>query len=258
MSDSAAHPAGDVMQKRDVAGETTAGVRALLVSGDLQTIDTLCHFMGQMAMHVEVCSDFGLAGSKLAHSKFEAVVVDFRQREDALALLRTTRQLDSHKAAVILGVLNSNDEMPGAFRAGANFVLVRPLSAPVLMRTLRVSYPLMVHERRRYFRCPLQIPVHIWKDAEPEIMANSSNLSEEGMGLSNVPGLKIGDKITLRLTLPQTDASLKINAQVCWRDDSGAAGLQFLDVPMSVKERLAGWLGDKLEQYLHGEAALKR
>lgn len=158
----------------------------------------------------------------------------------------------------MLGVVNNGLEMGEAFRAGANFVLVRPLSAQVLVRTLRVSYPLMVHEKRRYFRCPLQIPVHVWKGSEPEITASSSNLSEGGIGLSNAAGLKVGDTITLRLTLPETDASLKINARVCWRDDSGAAGLQFLDVPMPVKERLAGWLADKLEQQLHGEAVLKR
>jgi len=258
MSDYATHPAGDFMEKKDAAGETTAGLRALLVSGDLQTIDTLCHFMGQMAMHVEVCSDFGLAGSKLAHSKFEALVVDFKQPDDALGLLKTTRQQSSYKYAVILGVLNSNAQMPEAFRAGANFVLVRPLSSQVLTRTLRVSYPLMVHEKRRYFRCPMQIPVNLWKDSDPEIVAACSNLSEAGIGLTNTSGLKVGDKLTLRLTLPETDASLKIDAQVCWRDDAGAAGLQFLDVPMPVKERLAGWLADKLEQYLQGEAALKR
>jgi Tfp pilus assembly protein PilZ len=116
----------------------------------------------------------------------------------------------------------------------------------------------MVQEKRRYFRCPMQIPVNLWKDSDPEIVAACSNLSEAGIGLTNASGLKVGDKITLRLTLPETDASLKIDAQVCWRDDAGAAGLQFRDVPMPVKERLAGWLADKLEQYLQGEAVLKR
>src|ERR1700680_3515526 len=85
------------------------------------------------------------------HSKFEAVVVDFKERAKALELLKTSRQMTSHKAAIVLAILNSNNEMPSAFRAGASFVLVKPLSPAVLMRTLRVSYPLMVNERRRSF-----------------------------------------------------------------------------------------------------------
>jgi CheY-like chemotaxis protein len=257
MSDSATHPAGDVVVK-DIAPETAVGIRALLVSGDIQTIDTLCHFMGQMAMHVEVCSDFALASSKLGHSKFESLVIDFKQKEEALELLKTSRELASHRAAVVIAILNSNDEMPDSFRAGASFVLVKPLSSQVLMRTLRVAYPLMVHERRRSFRCPLQIPVYVSIGSNPEFMATSVNISELGIALTGAPRLKVKDKAALRLTLPGTDVTSKIHADVCWRDDAGSAGLEFVNVSMAVKEELASWLADKLEQYLHGETVVKQ
>jgi hypothetical protein len=77
----------------------------------------LCLFMGKMAMHVEVCSDFASATRKLCHSKFEALVVDFKEKAAALELLHKSRQMTSHVAAVVLAILNSNDEMPGGFRA---------------------------------------------------------------------------------------------------------------------------------------------
>jgi DNA-binding NtrC family response regulator len=67
------------------------GVRVLLVSSDIQIIDTLCLFMEKMAMHVEVCSDFASATRKLCHSKFEALVVDFKEK--AAALVRTAPQV---------------------------------------------------------------------------------------------------------------------------------------------------------------------
>jgi len=258
MSDSTAHPTDGLLEKTDLAPETTIGVRALLVSGDIQTIDTLCHFMGKMEMHVEVCSDFALASGKLGHSKFEALVVDFKQREEALELLKTSRELPSHKAAVVLAILNSNDEMPGAFRAGASFVLVKPLSSQVLMRTLRVSYPLMVHEKRRSFRCPLQIPIYVSIGSDPEFMATSANISELGIALTHAAGLKVKDRVALRLTLPGTDVITKINAEVCWRNDAGSAGMEFVNVSTAVKEQLASWLADKLEQYLHEGAVVKR
>lgn len=87
----------------------TIGVRVLLVSSDIQIIDTLCEFMGKMAMHVQVCSDLASATGKLCHSKFEALVVDFKERKEALELLQKSRQMTSHKAAVVLAILNSND-----------------------------------------------------------------------------------------------------------------------------------------------------
>jgi CheY-like chemotaxis protein len=238
-------------KERSPAGPT--GVRVLLVSSDIQTIDTLCESMGKMAMHVDICSDFTSAAGKLCHSKFEALVVDFKQRAEALDLLKKSRQMTSHKAAVVLAILNSNDEMPSAFRAGASFVLVKPLSAAVLMRTLRVSYPLMVNEKRRTFRCPVQIPVYVSPASQPEFMATSVNISEVGIALTSSPALQVGDRVTLRLTLPQTQAAAKITAEVCWRDPAGSAGMEFIQVSPTVKGQLVSWLAARLEEYLPAE-----
>jgi len=238
----------------------TAGVRVLLVSGDIQTIDTLCESMGKMSMHVDICSDFASAANKLCHSKFEALVVDFKDRAEALDLLKKSRQMTSHKASVVLAVLNCNEEMPSAFRAGASFVLVKPLSPAVLMRTLRVSYPLMVNEKRRSFRCPVRVPVYVTIGSQTEFMATSVNISEVGIALTNSPGLQVGDRVTLRLMLPHTQADAKITAEVCWCNPAGSAGMEFIQVPAAIKEQLVSWLAARLEDYLREEtaAALRR
>ncbi len=214
--------------------------------------------MGKMTMHVEVCSDFASAASKLCHSKFEALVLDFKERAQALDLLKKSRQMTSHMKAVVLAILSSNDEMPSAFRAGASFVLVKPLSPAVLMRTLRVSYPLMVHERRRSFRCPVRIPVYVTAGSKAEFEATSENISEVGIALAKCASLQVGDRVSLRLTLPQTQIEDHIGAEVCWCNPSGAAGMEFVQVPEPTKERLVSWLADRLEEYLQGEAVMKR
>jgi|HubBroStandDraft_4_1064222.scaffolds.fasta_scaffold05513_8 CheY-like chemotaxis protein len=236
----------------------TIGVRVLLVSGDIQTIDTLCESMGKMSMHVDICSDFASAAYKLCHSKFEALVVDFKDRPEALDLLKKLRQMTSHKSSVVLAVLNCDEEMPSAFRAGASFVLVKPLSAAVLMRTLRVSYPLMVNEKRRSFRCPVRVPVYVTIGSQPEFMATSANISEVGIALTNSPGLQVGDRVTLRLMLPHTKADAKIVAEVCWRNPAGYSGMEFVQVPAAVKEQLVSWLAARLEDYLREESAALR
>jgi CheY-like chemotaxis protein len=262
MTDTLAHATGSLKDKtasRTKPSPATIGVRVLLVSGDIQTIDTLCESMEKMAMHVDVCSDFTSATSKLCHSKFEALVVDFKERAEALDLLKKSRQMTSHKAAVVLGILNSNDEMPAVFRAGASFVLVKPLSTTVLMRTLRVSYPLMVNEKRRSFRCPVQIPVYVSLGSQPEILATSINISEIGIALTGSTGLQVGDRVALRLTLPHTQAAAKITAEVCWCDPAGQAGMEFVQVSAAVKEQLVSWLAARLEEYLPDETTtLKR
>src|ERR1700733_8615487 len=94
----------EIEPRRARTPKTTIGVRALLVSGDIQVIDTLCESMGKMAMHVDICSDFASATGKLCHSKFEALVVDFKDRGAALDLLKKSREMTSHKAVVVLAI----------------------------------------------------------------------------------------------------------------------------------------------------------
>ena len=233
------------------------GVRALLVSADIQTIDLLCYYMGKLAMHVDVCSDFVSAARKLCHAKYEAIVVDFKDATAALDLLKKSREMTSHKAAVVIAILNANDEMPSAFRAGASFVLVKPIPPAVLVRTLKVSYPLMVSERRRYFRCPVRIPVQVSGGSRAEFMATTVNISELGIALTNSPTLQVGERVALQMTLPGAPAGAKISAEVCWRDNEGNAGLEFVQVPAVVKEQLKSWLSGRLEESLHAEVVLK-
>jgi len=245
------------IEKRDSVPAKDIGVRALLVSGDIQTIDTLCDYMGKLAMHVDVCSDFVSATRKLCHSKYEAIVVDFKETAYALELLKKTREMTSHKAVVVIAILNSNDEMPSAFKAGASFVLVKPISPTVLMRTLKVSYPLMVNERRRYFRCPVQTPVQVSMASRPDFIATSVNISELGIALANTSLLKVGDRVVLRLTLSDPPVSAKITAEVCWRNNAGTAGLQFVQVPLRVREQLIAFLAARLEESPQEETVAK-
>ena len=245
------------IEKRGSVPAKNIGIRALLVSAEIQTIDTLCYYMGKLAMHVDVCSDFTSATRKLCHAKYEAIVVDFKDAAAALELLKKSREMTSHKAAVVIAILNANDEMPSAFRAGASFVLVKPISPTVLMRTLKVSYPLMVNERRRYFRCPVRTPVHVFVGTRPDFIATSLNISELGIALTNSPALQVGETVVLRLTLPDPDVSAKISAEVCWRDEAGSAGLQFVGVPVQIKEQLTAWLTLRLDQSLRQEAAVR-
>ena len=245
------------MEKRDVVPAKTIEVRALLVSGDIQTTDTLRHVMGKLAMHVDVCSDYASATHKLCHSRYEAIVVDFREAADALEFLKKSREMKAHKAAVVIAVLNGNDEIPSAFRAGTSFVLVKPISPTVLMRTLKVSYPLMVNERRRRFRCPVQIPVDVSVGSRPEFRATSINIGEFGIAVTNSPVLQVGDRVDLRLTLPGTQVTAKISAEVRWRNNAGTTALQFVQVPIAVKEQLVSWLAARLEEHFSEESSVR-
>jgi Tfp pilus assembly protein PilZ len=231
-------------------------VRVLLVSSDIEVIETLCFFTDQMAMQVELCSDIGTATRKLCHGKFEGVIVDFKKTEEPLVFVKKLRETTSHRGAIALAILNCPQEIPAAFRAGASFTLVRPLTSTMVARTLRASYPSMVLQKRRHFRCPVRVPVQIRCDSGTELVATSTNLSEGGMALVAKTAPTIGDKVELRMTLPGKEKQEKIRAQVQWSNAAGLMGVEFVDLPTSVRDRLQSWLGDRLQESLRQEFSL--
>jgi CheY-like chemotaxis protein len=223
-------------------------VRVLLVSRHIHTIETLCQLMQPMAMHVETCCDLESAMRKLCRSKFEGLIVDFNDKEEALELLKKLRQTTSHRGAVSCAILNQADERGPAFQAGANFVLERPLSANLIARTLRAAYPLMLRERRRYFRCPVRIPTFVRKGSSPEFQALSVNISEAGIAINSPTTVQVGEKLQLRLQLPGKTKPMTLTGEVRWTDATGRVGLHFLGLANEPAQQLQAWLAERLEE----------
>lgn len=246
-SPSAVHPDH---QARRAEPRKVIGVRALLISGDIQTIENLCHLMEKKAIQVEVCSDSKAAGRKLCRSKFEAIIVDFKNEPAALELVKKPRQMTSHKGAVVIALLNNADEMPSAFRAGASFSLARPFLQTTLLRTFNAAYPLMVRERRRYYRYPLQVSVQISGDSRSEFSATTVNISEGGLALATSISMRVGERVQVKLKLPGTERTVSLGSEVCWNDDLGRVGLEFVHVPNATLESLQIWLSNRLEECL--------
>ena len=163
--------------------ENPLAIRVLLVSRDDQIIKSLSQLMEQSEIHVEVMATADSAIRELCRNKYEAVVVDCQDQQNSLAFLRKQRATTSNRTAVVWGIVNSDKEMSEAFRAGANFVVGRPLSQSMLGRTLKASYPLMIREKRRYHRTRMVAQVFISSPSHAEFIASSINISEGGMAL---------------------------------------------------------------------------
>src|SRR5208282_919793 len=93
--------------------------------------------------------------------KFDAVIVDLQLGEQSADVLDAVRLSRSNRTAVRFAISASNAETAVAFRKGSGFVFERPLSAQSIRSTLKPAYGLILRERRRYFRCPISIPITI-------------------------------------------------------------------------------------------------
>ena len=75
-----------------------------------------------------------------------------------------------------------------------NFVMERPLSPSAVERMLKAAYGMIVRERRRYFRCPVEIPAEILKNGA-EVRCQTMNISEGGLAVATTVPLKPGERV---------------------------------------------------------------
>src|SRR6202158_6073944 len=229
---------------------------ALLVSADPVTIQQFTLALRELSISPDVCQCERAAISLLSHRKFDAVIVDLQLREQAGVIMDEVRLSASNRTAVTFAIGGGDVDATTAFRRRTGFVFERPLSTQSIRGVLKAAYGLILRERRRYFRCPISIPVVILRPDVPEVRCDSVNISEGGMALSTFVPLKPGEKVQVQFTLPGHKAPLLVESTVCWWK-TGHIGLHFISLsPLSTSE-LQDWLSGKLEETLPAFVARK-
>ena len=174
---------------------------ALLVSADPMTIGKFSLALRELSVSPNICQEAADAVRLLNRRKFDAVIVDLQLGEQSGAILDEARLSPSNRTAVTFAICGSAAEGT-AFRKRSEFVFERPLSAKSICNILKPAYGLILRERRRYFRCPVSIPVTILRESMKEVHCNSVNLSEGGMALSTFVPLIPGESVRVRFTVP--------------------------------------------------------
>ncbi|HEV8047042.1 MAG TPA: PilZ domain-containing protein [Terriglobales bacterium] len=234
------------MSSANASAPTVAGV--LIVSNDKVTIAQLNQSMAKLAMSPEICAEIPTALGLLNSRKFEAVTVDFKLGAQANAIIEKIRLSPSNRTAVIFAISDSDAETAAAYKAGSNFVLRRPLTPDSIDRNMKVAYGLIVRERRRYFRCPVEIPALISRP-DAEIRGKTVNISEGGIAISTAVPLGPGINVQVEFTLPGHQSRFVVGAAVCWCKDT-YLGLQFTSLSPQVSSELQEWLARRLEESL--------
>src|SRR5580700_5218060 len=156
-------------------------LESLLISRDSDLLGVLRPALEKISVNLQVCPEIQPGSELLAKRKFDAVIIDCDDMQHGVELLRGLRQTQSNAKSVSFAVLNGKTTTQQAFQFGANFVLQKPLSPLHASRCFNAALNFMVRERRRYFRYPVEIAVHIKLPHNQELKAHSTNLSEGGI-----------------------------------------------------------------------------
>jgi PilZ domain-containing protein len=222
---------------------------ALVVSANPVTIQQFSLALRKLSILPDACQEAAGAVCLLNSRKFDAVFVDLGLGVQSGVILDEVRLSPSNRTAVTFGIGDTDPAGTAALRKKSQFVFERPLSAQSIQKTLRPAYGLILRERRRYFRCPVSIPVIIQSDSVREVQCNSANISGGGMALSAQVPLVLGENVRVRFTLPDHDTPVLAESKICWLK-AGEFGVRFVSVSDDHRSELQAWLSQKLEQIL--------
>lgn len=228
-------------------------LQSLLLSRDNDIIRVLRRVLEDLEIEVEVCTGSEKAAEELARRKWDAIIIDCDDVHGALDVLRSVRQTPSNKTSTAFAIINGVTSVRNAFELGANLALEKPLTADRAKHSFRAVHGMMLQERRRYFRHPVDIAVTLkYEDKsnqrQSEVMATGINLSEGGMAVrlnSTVEDTKA--VATVHFLLPGTNNWIETKGTIAWADAEGQAGIRFENPPYAVKEQLARWFTAKME-----------
>jgi CheY-like chemotaxis protein len=223
-------------------------LESLLLTHDAALLGVLRPTLEKISVDIEVCPQTQPGIELLAKRKFDAVIIDCDDLQGGINILRNLRNTQTNSKSVTFAVLNGKTTTQEAFQCGANFVLQKPLTPLHATRCFNAALNFMIRERRRYFRCPIEIPVHISVPHGAKVTATSTNLSEGGMALRAAGNLPKDVVVELHFTFPDSNLACELKGQVAWADATGRAGIRFAEVPDTTQRQLEKWLMDRIEE----------
>ena len=229
--------------------QSAAAGTALVVCRDAPTRQLMIESLQLLAIRPEICEDWLVAINLLDKRKFEAVIVDLLLGEEALAVLARLRFSRANHTAVSFAITTGAGAQTSD-RPDSIFVLQRPLSPASIDHNLRAAFGLIVRERRRYFRCPIEVPAFVRPQQHEDLLCQTVNISEGGIAL-NVPAtLDLDSTALVRVSLPDRPNEFFAETRVVWRGQGGLVGLEFRSLTPPQKSELQEWLARKLDETL--------
>ena len=222
---------------------------ALIVTSDKTIASLTISALSKFAIAADVCLNEELP-KRISRTRYELVVIDWQSDMAARDMVDIVRSAPSMRTAVVLAIVANDGTASQASATGVHFVLQPPLSRGALDNVIRAAFGLIVRERRRYFRCPIDIGLIAHRRTEGAWQGRLANISEGGMCIFPPVSLRPGEHLSVEFVLPSSSAEISAECDVQWADAEGRVGLQFERISPAAKSDLQHWLTQQLDSLL--------
>src|SRR5271157_447549 len=226
--------------RRTAPTERRMSLKSLLLSSDEKTVRILRRVLSDLEIAVEYCSTADDAIRRITRQRFEAIIVDGANAEEAGSVLRGAKAAPVNKRALGIVLVEAPVGLKGGFETGAHFVLHKPLAVERARTSFRAVRALMKRERRRQMRVDVQIPVDC--RGAGHYRARTLDICEGGMALEFFGRVLKESSFCFSLDLPGMDEKLEINGELAWGGKRNQAGVRFKDATEEQRNILRRWL----------------
>src|SRR5262245_39544329 len=183
--------------------------------------------------------------AQLQRQKFEACLLRLYDPA-AEKILNAARSSSSNRPMVIYGIARNTKEALRYSNFGINAIFDEPLDRASVVKVVRATHRLVIHELRRYLRVPLVM------QAMAETSAGSTtvttvDVSSGGVSVRSPIKLALQDAVRITLTLPGM-SRITLRALVCWERAGSEKlyGLRF-DSTDGERTKVREWIDRQLE-----------
>ncbi len=221
-------------------------LKSLLLSSDERTVRVLRRVLSDLEIDVEHCSAADDAIRRITRQRFEAIIVDGANAEEAGSVLRGAKAAPVNKRALGIVLVEAPVGLKGGFEMGAHFVLHKPLAVERAKASFRAVRALMKRERRLQLRVAVQIPVECFGSGRYK--ANTIDLCEGGMAIQFSGRIAKESPLRFSLDLPGMDGKLELHGDLAWEGNGDQAGVRFKDATDEDRSILRQWLNSQLSE----------
>jgi hypothetical protein len=211
-------------------------------------IDAACNaFLGDCFRQfgISIVPLEGDPAAVLQRQKFEACVLRLYD-PDADRILKAARGSPSNRRMVLYGIARSTAEALRYSNYGINAVLDEPLDRQSVLKIVRATHLLVIHELRRYVRIPVVSQAEIETESRGSAKVTTVEVSSGGMSVRSATPLSKSDPVRLLLSLPGLE-KLSVRAFICWyRESDKVYGLRF-DSNDDRRLKVRAWIDQYLE-----------
>jgi len=170
------------------------------------------------------------AGQRAEKQRFDVAFVGMgAPRLDVFELAHRIRKspLNSETTIVMLSMTDDIKNLRQAFGEGADFVLVKPITAGCIRPMLAAMDSPGWKGKAHAARLPLFTEV-LCTCGDRKFALRSLNISESGMLLRPSPDIELGQEVALEFKIAEVRAWLSMLARIVWKKETERVGVEFI------------------------------